>query len=186
MKRRIIGISVILLLLVLWVVRVAIVSDKYTLPEIKQIKIGETFTAEGLTYRYESMDMYDYEGIMKTYNLKAEEMMFSETLDTYEKKYYVMKYTITAEEDDYQFNENNFGYINRYSYGYHHELPFMYALNGGGLMKIKKGESATYYLVISLVDYDYTEETFDKISLEDMMVYFYDMQTAIEYRMEAR
>ena len=186
MKKRIIGISIVIVILVLWVVRVVVVSNRYTLPEIREIKIGESFTAQGITYKYESMEMYDYEGIMEKYELNPEEMLFGDSLNFYEKKYYVMKYTITIEDDDYKYSNHNFGHINKYSTGFHQELPFIYALNGGSRVNMEKGESGPFYMVISLIDYDYTEETFDSLSVDDMTIYFYDQKTAIEYRMEAK
>ena len=85
MKKKIICISVIMVLLMIWFFRVVVVFNRYTQPEIKEIDIGGKFTAHGITYKYESMDMYDFEGIMKEYNLNQDEMLFGSSLNTYEK-----------------------------------------------------------------------------------------------------
>ena len=51
---------------------------------------------------------------------------------------------------------------------------------------MEKGESGTFYMVITLIDYEYTEKTFEELSLDDMIILFYDRETGVEYRMEAK
>ena len=154
--------------------------NKYKLPDVEYFGLNDTATYKGLNFKMTDMKSYTLEEICEAYNFTPEQINHQ---TDFEKIYYVATFEIERINEEGNLMEVDVGKYNKYISGNYTEVPIEMFINGGVLVnrKLEVGEKTEYMFVKSLIDYQFSEKTFEKLDEDDLWIRIYDAEKGCEY-----
>lgn len=172
--------SIDLLVCALYCVGVYATHNKYTLPDVEYYGLNDTAIYKGLNIKMTDMKTYTLEELCEAYNFTPEQINHQ---TDFEKIYYAATFEIEKISEKGNLMDVDVGKYNKYISGNYTEVPIEMFINGGVLVnrKLEVGEKTEYIFVKSLIDYQFTEETFKKLDEDDLWIRIYDEERGCEY-----
>lgn len=179
MKKRIFIIIVSLLVVVLYGVGVYATYNKYRLPDVKYFGINEAAECDGISYKLKDVKTYTLEEICEEYDFTPEEINLQIKP---ERLYYVATFEIERVDENGSLMYLEVGKYNKYISGNYSEIPIESFINNGFInnRKLDVGEKMEYKFVKSLINYQFSEETFKKLDKNDMWLRIYSNEDSCE------
>lgn len=184
MKRRIIVISLVFSLIIIYIAVVIKINDKYEIPKDVYISIGDEFACNGMKYKVNSIKIYDFEEIIEHFGINTNTSLMSKPDD--EMKYCVFEMDITRLEEEYEcLIGSRCGYelIDGYS-----EAEF--DINNNNFVEsypYEIGKTEHMYSIRGFLEESFTEKQWNELDNDckngelDIMVRFFDFDNQFAY-----
>ncbi len=184
--KKIIGVLLLVILLVIWGVKIYDTYAKYRIPEDVHYVYGDALDYQGVRYRLNSAEIYDFDEILKVYGLEEHRTQLD--LDEEElgqQKYVLVKFEITALEENYQIDTSRMYAYNEYDVS-PVMIDYMYYMNNGSIIidDLNIGEPREYLVVFGIWGCYYSEKTFNELDVDDIQINIDDSENGLVYCFE--
>ena len=180
MNKKISIFIIVVLACILYYMGVHATYDKYKLPDVEYFGLNDVAICNGLSFKMIDMSVYNLDEICEVYEFTPEEINLA---TDFKKKYYVATFEIEKLSEEANLMYLEVGKYNKYISGNYTEVPIEMFINGGFLAnrKMEVGEKTEYMFVKSLIDYQFSEETFTQLDEDDLWIRIYDEKKGCEY-----
>ena len=153
-------------------------NQKYKPPQQKYYGLNDTVECAGMSYTLISMDSYLIDELAEKYDFVPEDLNIT---NDYVRRYYIACVEITKLTEDAKLTE--IGKYNKYSSSNSFEIFVEDFINDGLIYnsQLEIGETVRYYFVKSLIDYAFSEDTWNNLDESDLWLRLYDEENGYEY-----